>query len=338
MACTDDCWGHFLSDSGVLHFSKHRVTIGRGPCNDIIIPDLPDSRMVSLQHAVLVNIGTAALLIDTSLNGTYVNSRRVNRSIVKPNDVVRFGKKRVINGTVNPHLFVYQGKVPVTPVPPPLAANCQSDIESVKRALLCQLCGDFLVFPSELSPCSHLFCSECIEETTMRSPAAKCPVCMSGLSTYKLRTNFNLIVLFQKILRVVLPKEDFEKHVIRLSRRKAELVERKQSLAALRNKHSSVQYSPRSGDPFLLICQTWTEYERHKFMKGIQKFPIGEAREFYCWMVRLTEHWVKYDANETDLSVSIFNLGLLQNQPVRSFEESKDALLRFIFGKMQVHS
>lgn len=338
MSCSDNCWGHLLSESGIIHLNRHRMTLGRGSANDFVVRDITDARMVSTQHAVVVQVGKSAILIDTSLNGTYVNSRRVKRTLLRHNDTIRLGKRRLVHGRLNSNTYIYQTKNSIPPITDS-SASVTSDIESVKRSLTCELCKDLLVFPAELVPCAHLFCSGCIGSLTKESSCSRCPTCHTELSTFKTRTCYNLIVIFQKILRIVLNKSDFDLYIDRLNRRKAELIQQQKALAALRDKHGSIEYSPRTGDPFLLICQLWSEYERLKFHKGIEKYPLGEAREFYCWMVRLTEQWVKFDATETDLSIAISNLGLLKHQSgERTLVETRDALLRFIYGKCQLQS
>ena len=312
--------------------NKYRVSLGRASKNDAVIRDPSDSKMVSAQHAVFVNLGNSAIVIDTSLNGTYVNSRRIQRSVLRPNDTIRFGKSST--GETSNISYVFQIK--------PNTSNAITDAdiypgaESIKTALTCTLCKEYLVFPSEVSPCGHFFCSSCITSFTLRNPANDCPECSTALTTYKCKTSFNLVSLFQQILKMVLSPTEYVRYTERCSVEKALLVDRQRALSNLKAKHDSVTYSPRTGDPFLMISQSWTEYEKHKFRIGIAKHPIGEAREFYCWMVRLTEHWVLYDANETDLSVVLFNLDLMQDGPTaRSADKCRDAIIRFIYGKAQ---
>ena len=68
---------------------KKRVTIGRTPDNDIVL----DNRGVSRCHAQIEFGNDQAVLIDNeSLNGTFVNSRRISEEILKDNDSIVIGK------------------------------------------------------------------------------------------------------------------------------------------------------------------------------------------------------------------------------------------------------
>jgi len=70
-----------------------QVTVGRVPDNDIQLDDFTVSR----QHAVLVRQGDAWLVRDLgSLNGTYINSRRVDESVVQHGDEVQVGRFRLV--------------------------------------------------------------------------------------------------------------------------------------------------------------------------------------------------------------------------------------------------
>jgi len=72
---------------------KKRVTIGRTPDNDIVL----DNRGVSRRHAQIEFGENQAIIIDNeSLNGTFVNSRRVNEEILKPEDQITIGKYSLI--------------------------------------------------------------------------------------------------------------------------------------------------------------------------------------------------------------------------------------------------
>jgi pSer/pThr/pTyr-binding forkhead associated (FHA) protein len=68
---------------------KKRITIGRTPDNDIVL----DNRGVSRRHAQIEFNENQALIIDNeSLNGTFVNSRRVSEEVLKDNDAINIGK------------------------------------------------------------------------------------------------------------------------------------------------------------------------------------------------------------------------------------------------------
>jgi predicted component of type VI protein secretion system len=70
-----------------------QVTVGRIPDNDIQLDDFTVSR----QHAVLVKQGSAWVVRDLgSLNGTYVNSTRVDEAAVQHGDEVQIGRFRLV--------------------------------------------------------------------------------------------------------------------------------------------------------------------------------------------------------------------------------------------------
>ncbi|OQX91886.1 MAG: hypothetical protein B6D58_05735 [candidate division Zixibacteria bacterium 4484_95] len=72
---------------------KKRVSIGRTPNNDVVL----DNRGVSRHHATIEFNEDQALIIDNeSLNGTFVNSRKVSEEILKDNDVITIGKFNLI--------------------------------------------------------------------------------------------------------------------------------------------------------------------------------------------------------------------------------------------------
>ncbi len=69
---------------------KPRITIGRTTDNDIVL----DNRGVSRRHAMIeVGPNGQALIIDNeSLNGTFVNQRKVSEEVLKNHDVISIGK------------------------------------------------------------------------------------------------------------------------------------------------------------------------------------------------------------------------------------------------------
>lgn len=69
------------------------ISIGRIPDSDIQLDDVTVSR----QHAVLARQGDAWLVRDLgSLNGTYVNSQRVEEATVRHGDEVQIGRFRLV--------------------------------------------------------------------------------------------------------------------------------------------------------------------------------------------------------------------------------------------------
>jgi pSer/pThr/pTyr-binding forkhead associated (FHA) protein len=69
-----------------------RVTIGRSPECEIFLDDVTVSR----RHALLVRGGDGRTIEDLgSLNGTYVNRRRVEKTLLEDGDEVQIGKYRL---------------------------------------------------------------------------------------------------------------------------------------------------------------------------------------------------------------------------------------------------
>lgn len=68
---------------------KKRVSIGRTKDNDIIL----ENRGVSRKHAQIEFNDDSAIVIDNeSLNGTFVNNRRVAEELLRDNDTITIGK------------------------------------------------------------------------------------------------------------------------------------------------------------------------------------------------------------------------------------------------------
>ncbi len=68
---------------------KKRMTIGRTSDNDIVL----ENRGVSRRHAQIEFNDNAAVIIDNeSLNGTFVNNRRVTEEVLRDNDQITIGK------------------------------------------------------------------------------------------------------------------------------------------------------------------------------------------------------------------------------------------------------
>ena len=72
-----------------IPLTKERTTIGRKPHNDIQI----DNLAVSGEHAVIVTILNDSFLEDLgSTNGTIVNGKTVNRSVLREGDTLTIGR------------------------------------------------------------------------------------------------------------------------------------------------------------------------------------------------------------------------------------------------------
>jgi hypothetical protein len=72
---------------------KKRVTIGRTADNDIVL----ENRAISRRHAIIeFNEENAIIMDNESLNGTFVNSRKINEEILKDNDTITIGKYSLV--------------------------------------------------------------------------------------------------------------------------------------------------------------------------------------------------------------------------------------------------
>lgn len=72
---------------------KKRMTIGRTSDNDIIL----ENRGVSRRHAIIEFNENAAIIIDNeSLNGTFVNNRKISEEFLRDNDIITIGKYNLI--------------------------------------------------------------------------------------------------------------------------------------------------------------------------------------------------------------------------------------------------
>ncbi|MDX9857119.1 MAG: FHA domain-containing protein [candidate division Zixibacteria bacterium] len=72
---------------------KKRISIGRTNDNDIVL----ENRGVSRKHAMIEFNENAAVIIDNeSLNGTFVNNRKIGEDVLRDKDVVTIGKYSLI--------------------------------------------------------------------------------------------------------------------------------------------------------------------------------------------------------------------------------------------------
>ncbi len=72
---------------------KKRLSIGRTHDNDIVL----ENRGVSRKHALLEFNDNAAVIIDNeSLNGTFVNNRKISEEVLRPEDVITIGKYALV--------------------------------------------------------------------------------------------------------------------------------------------------------------------------------------------------------------------------------------------------
>ena len=72
---------------------KKRLSIGRTKDNDIVL----ENRGVSRKHAMIEFNEKAAIVIDNeSLNGTFVNNRKISEEVLRDEDVITIGKYSLI--------------------------------------------------------------------------------------------------------------------------------------------------------------------------------------------------------------------------------------------------
>ncbi|RKX28396.1 MAG: hypothetical protein DRP47_04430 [Candidatus Zixiibacteriota bacterium] len=77
---------------------KRRLSIGRTNENDIVL----ENRGVSRKHAMIEFNDKAAIVIDNeSLNGTFVNSRKVSEEVLRDDDIITIGKYQLIYNSQN---------------------------------------------------------------------------------------------------------------------------------------------------------------------------------------------------------------------------------------------
>ena len=75
---------------------KKRISIGRTNENDIVL----ENRGVSRKHALIEFNNNAAVIIDNeSLNGTFVNNRKISEEVLRDEDVVTIGKYTLVYHT-----------------------------------------------------------------------------------------------------------------------------------------------------------------------------------------------------------------------------------------------
>lgn len=79
---------------------KKRVTIGRTNDNDIVL----ENRGVSRKHAMIEFNNNAAVIIDNeSLNGTFVNNRKITEEVLRDKDVITIGKYSLVYNRETTH-------------------------------------------------------------------------------------------------------------------------------------------------------------------------------------------------------------------------------------------
>lgn len=86
---------HVTRDGKTLasyYLTKHEYVIGRSELSDIVIEDT----YISKVHAMLKVYGNAVMLVDlNSTNGTSVNSRMVQKTVLRSNDIITLGHYKI---------------------------------------------------------------------------------------------------------------------------------------------------------------------------------------------------------------------------------------------------
>lgn len=79
---------------------KKRISIGRTNENDIVL----ENRGVSRKHAMIEFNNNAAVVIDNeSLNGTFVNNRKITEEVLRDSDCITIGKYNLVYHSANSH-------------------------------------------------------------------------------------------------------------------------------------------------------------------------------------------------------------------------------------------
>ncbi len=79
---------------------KQRISVGRTSENDIVL----ENRGVSRKHAMIeINPKNSVIIDNESLNGTFVNDRRVEEEILRDNDTITIGKYTLTFRIETPH-------------------------------------------------------------------------------------------------------------------------------------------------------------------------------------------------------------------------------------------
>jgi pSer/pThr/pTyr-binding forkhead associated (FHA) protein len=79
---------------------KKRISIGRTNDNDIVL----ENRGVSRKHAMIEFNNNAAVIIDNeSLNGTFVNNRKITEEVLRDADIITIGKYSLVYHTEATH-------------------------------------------------------------------------------------------------------------------------------------------------------------------------------------------------------------------------------------------
>lgn len=121
-----------------------------------------------------------------SLNGTFVNNRRIQRAVLMHGDDVVFGGGSsfrigdVIESSENAECrFLFYVLPPPVKFAPEIDPNTHTQL---KEASTCVICYDSVVNPNKI-PCGHVFCGDCLRRWAKKSEengvSPACPLCRS---------------------------------------------------------------------------------------------------------------------------------------------------------------
>jgi hypothetical protein len=86
-----------------ISLTAAKILIGRSDLSDVFV----NSRFVSKHHALLISVRDSILLVDLkSTNGTFVNSRQVQSTVLRHNDIISLGNHRIKVIYPDSHQFV----------------------------------------------------------------------------------------------------------------------------------------------------------------------------------------------------------------------------------------
>jgi pSer/pThr/pTyr-binding forkhead associated (FHA) protein len=121
---------------------KKRISIGRTNDNDIVL----ENRGVSRKHAMIEFNNNAAVLMDNeSLNGTFVNNRKVNEEVLRDEDIITIGKYVLIYRTESTQMADQMASMDGTMV---LNTKKQKDLienDRMERQIVAKFGGSVLV-------------------------------------------------------------------------------------------------------------------------------------------------------------------------------------------------
>lgn len=121
-----------------LELVTTRTLLGSSDLCDIII----DDRFISKHHALMIREQDSVILVDLrSMNGTFVNSRRIKRQVLRNNDIISMGNHRI-------KMFYANSPAPAEIDDPDLADTAR--MRNIANALRAQKGDTEIVTPSRV--------------------------------------------------------------------------------------------------------------------------------------------------------------------------------------------